>query len=315
MIDRMKSFRLWILWVAAVAVVAWYFFTDRSHGAETMIRLQWLAWVVVAAGPVYLLRRALMDGARGHDAYRAAMKSATGAGLVFLGLCILTAVLFLALTGRAGAAIPTNARTYLPVLAEEAAAHWSDLTLRSVLAAQVEQETCISFTHRYCWSPTAELKTAREYGFGLGQHTRAYRADGSTRFDAHAEALVKYPDLAGWTWERRYDARLQLRAVVLGNRDCYRRVAQLGPDTYNALAMCDAAHNGGLAGLLNERRICARVAGCDPDRWFGHVERHSLKSRVKVGGYRLSWYEINREHVANVMGARRPKYIEWFGET
>jgi len=58
---------------------------------------------------------------------------------------------------------------------------------------------------------------------------------------------------------------LQIRAVVLGNRDCNRGVSRLGPDAYNALAMCDAAHNGGYAAMLNERRICAQVPGCDPN--------------------------------------------------
>jgi len=311
---HIKSMRLWVFWFAALAVIGWYFFTDPSHGAETLVRLQWLAWVAVAAGPVYLLRRALMDGARSNTAYKKAMRTSTGSGLVFLGLCLLTGLLFFALVGRAGAAVPERAQIYLPVLADEISDHWSDLPLRSVLAAQIEQETCITLKHRYCWSRLAQLKTSREYGFGMGQHTRAFRADGSARFDAHAEALAKYPALAGWTFENRFDARMQIRAIVLGNRDCYRRVTQLGPDAYNALAMCDAAHNGGLGGILNERRICAQVSGCDANQWFGNVENHSLKSRVKAGGYGMSWYDINRTHVRNVMITRRPKYAAWFRE-
>lgn len=309
-----KSMRLWIFWLAALAVILWYFLTDPSSGAETLMRLQWLAWVAVAAGPVYLLRRALMDGARSHEAYNKAMRTGIGAGLVFLGLCLLTGLLFLAVIGRASAAVPERAKVYLPVLAAETAAYWPDLTMRSVLAAQIEQETCITLAHRYCWSRLAELKTPREYGFGFGQHTRAFRADGSIRFDAHAEALARYPQLAGWSFDKRFDARMQLRAVVLGNRDCYRRFTRLGPDSYNALAMCDAAHNGGMGGILNERRICAAVSGCNPNLWFSNVELHSNKSRIKPPGYGQSFYEINRAHVRNVMIVRRTKYIEWFNE-
>ena len=48
----MKSFRLWVMWGAAAAVVAWYWLTDPDSGAETIMRLQWLAWLCVAAGPV-----------------------------------------------------------------------------------------------------------------------------------------------------------------------------------------------------------------------------------------------------------------------
>lgn len=313
--DNIKSIRQWVFWFAALAVIVWYFFTDPSHGAETLVRLQWMAWVAVAAGPVYLLRRALMDNSRSSVAYKAAMKSSTGAGLVFLGLCILTGLLFLAVIGRAGAAeIPERAKIYLPVLASETANYWPDLKLRSVLASQVEQETCITLKHRYCWSPTAELKTPREYGFGLGQHTQAFRSNGSVRFDAHAEALARYPSLADWTLENRFNARLQLRAIVLSNRDCYRKVTTLGPNDYNALAMCDAAHNGGFGGLLNERRICARVSDCDADRWFGNVELYSLKSRAKWKGYGASAFDINRLHVKNVMIVRRSKYAAWFNE-
>ena len=279
------------------------------------MRVQWLAWAVVAAGPVYLLRRALMDNARSYEAYKAAMKAPVGAGLVFLGLCLLTGLLFLAVIGRAGAnELPERAKTYLPVLEEEVVSYWPDLKMRSMLGSQVEQETCITLKHRYCWSPTAELKTAREYGFGLGQHTQAFRSDGSVRFDAHAEALARYPSLADWTFENRFDAKMQLRAIVLSNRDCYRRMATLGPDDYNTLAMCDAAYNGGFGGMLNERRICAKVPDCDADVWFGNVALYSLKSRAKWKGYGASAFDINRSHVKNVMVVRRPKYMMWFKE-
>jgi membrane-bound lytic murein transglycosylase MltF len=78
--------------------------------------------------------------------------------------------------------------------------------------------------------------------------------------------------------------------------------------------MCDSAHNGGYGGLTQERRMCAAVDGCDPDVWFGNVELHSTKSRVKWKGYGESAYSINRGHVRNVMIVRRPKYAQWFGE-
>jgi len=61
MIEKLTRCRLWVMWVAAIAVVAWYWLTDPDGGAETIMRLQWLAWLCVAAGPVYLLRRAFHD--------------------------------------------------------------------------------------------------------------------------------------------------------------------------------------------------------------------------------------------------------------
>lgn len=55
----LKSLRPWIMWAAALAVVSWYWATDPDGGAETLSRVQHLVWIVVVAGPVYLLRRAL----------------------------------------------------------------------------------------------------------------------------------------------------------------------------------------------------------------------------------------------------------------
>ena len=151
MIEKLTRFRLWVMWVAAIAVVAWYWLTDPDGGAETIMRLQWLAWLCVAAGPVYLLRRAFHDEARSAEAYRRALDSPTGAGLVFLGLALLTGMLFLAFAGRATAAeLPPGAVKYLPVLAAEQAAHWPNAPLRSAIAAQIEQETCPSLKSAKC---------------------------------------------------------------------------------------------------------------------------------------------------------------------
>lgn len=309
-----RSFRFWIMWVAAAFVVGWYFATDPDGGRETIQRLQHLLWLAVIALPVYLLRRVLVDG-RAIPAYRKALQSPVGAGMVYLGIAIVTAALVLVLGARANATpLPPRALEALPVLDAEISARWPAMPLRSVLGALIEQETCPSLKHAKCWNPRTELKTHREYGFGLGQLTVAYRADGSERFNAFREVKALDRSLAGWTWENRYDARMQLRAIVVMNRDCFRRLSSLVEDSYQVMAMCDAAYNGGYGGLLSDRRLCAARAGCDPDRWFGHVELTSNKSRVKWQGYGMSAYEINRHHVRAVMVTRRPKYAEWWGE-
>lgn len=300
-----KSSRLWVMWVAAAAVVAWYWRTDPDGGAETLARVQWMAWLVVVAGPVYLLRRALMDDARSRAAYRRALDTPTGAGLVFIGLALLTGLLFLAASARA-AALPVGAVQNLPVLSDEIAARWPRMPMPSVLGALVEQESG--------WKQTARLKTSREEGIGLGQFTRAWRADGTLRFDALAETRTMDASLSGWSWNDPYNVRYQLRAVVVKNRACYLKLRTLLDDDYNALAMCDAAYNGGLSGVYAERRLCAQVDGCNPDHWFGNVELHSIKSRVKWHGYGASAFDINRGHVRAVMVTRRPRYAAWFGE-
>lgn len=315
MFNKLRPFRFIFMWLSAVAVVWWYFRTDPDQGAETIQRLQDLAWLVVAFGPAYIGRRALADGARSKKAYEIALGHPIGAGLVFLGLCILTSALLMAFSSRARAdQLPMKAQLYIPVLSQEIGARWPGMPAPSVLGALVEQETCPSLKSSKCWNPRAELKTEREYGFGLGQTTTAYNRDGSERFNRQQELRETYrADLGEWTIDHRYDARLQLRSIVLMQRDTYRRIASLVGAGVDSLAMADSAYNGGLAGVLSDRRLCASVPGCDSNRWFGHVELHSTKSRQKWRGYGDSAYGINRTHVRNVMVVRRPKYAAAMG--
>lgn len=204
--------------------------------------------------------------------------------------------------------VPDNAAVYAPTLKAEQTRLWGDHPAPQLLAALVEQESCTYLGSPTCWSPTARLKTQREEGAGMGQITRAYRADGSTRFDTLAALRSRYPELTGWTWSNVYQRPdLQLRAMVLMSRDNYRAMRRLVPDASNALAFADAAYNGGMGGVQSDRRACGIKTGCDPQRWFGHVEGTCTKSRAPLYGQR-SACDINREHVHNVLQVRAVKY-------
>jgi len=302
----LKSVRFWVLWVAVLVVGGWYLAGDPSGGLQVTEQLRTLVGVLVAAPLVYVLRRAFAESVRGKALAEQIRAGNVAAGLAYLGLCLLTGLLFLAVAPRAFAgALPGEAQAYLPVLQDEIGARWPGMPMPSVLAALVEQESG--------WRPRATLHTAREDGVGLAQFTRAYGADGRVRFDALAEVSRLDPSLAGWSWADRYNPRLQLRGAVVKVRTCHARISRLVHADYDALAMCDAAYNGGEGGLLAERRLCAQVAGCDPGRWFGHVELHSTKSRAKWQGYGLSAFDINRTHVRNVMVVRRAKYVPVMG--
>jgi membrane-bound lytic murein transglycosylase MltF len=65
----------------------------------------------------------------------------------------------------------------------------------------------------------------------------------------------------------------------------FRKLSRLVADQNEVLRMCDAAYNGGYGGLQQERRACGQRAGCDPQKWFAHVEQVCLKSKVKWKGY------------------------------
>lgn len=203
--------------------------------------------------------------------------------------------------------LPPGAVQHLPTLAAEIRQHWPTVPLKSVFAARVEQETCPSLKHKKCWSPYAELKTEREYGFGLGQITI------TSRFDNFKEAKKLHSSLEKWEWESRYRADYQLRTLVLTDKLNYSKLSWAA-NPYEQQAMTSAAYNGGLGGLLGERKLCAMAEGCDPTKWFGNIEYHSKKSKVKYQGYGKSFFEINREYVVNSMVVRRPRYAPYFGE-
>lgn len=205
--------------------------------------------------------------------------------------------------------LPPRARQYLPTLREQIQRFWPDVPLASTLGGQTEKETCPSLKHRMCWSPRAELRTSREQGVGLGQLTRAFRSDGSTRFDALAEIRAAHPrELAGLSWDNRYDAVLQLRALVLKDRQDYRLVRGAATQL-DRLAMMLAAYNGGHGGLASDRRVCAATPGCDTGRWFGHVEHTSTKAKAAVKGYGQSFFSINRGYVREILHVRRFRYL------
>jgi membrane-bound lytic murein transglycosylase MltF len=48
--------------------------------------------------------------------------------------------------------------------------------------------------------------------------------------------------------------------------------------------------------------------GCDPEKWFGNVEKTSLKAKTAVKGYGQSFYQINRGYVRSIWFDRRQRY-------
>lgn len=223
--------------------------------------------------------------------------------LLFLALFI--PLLCFGQTGK----MPPNAIQYLPTLKKLSIDIWPTLKLRSFLGGQVEQETCISPTSKGCWNPKAELKTKREYGFGLGQATIAYDANGNERFNIFKEQKKLDKRLADWKWEDRYDPEKQLIGFVRFSMQSYLMMKFTTASEEDRIAFALSAYNGGTGGVLNDRKLCISTTGCDPSRWFDNVEKYSFKAKIKVQGYGQSFYEINRGYVKNVLKLRRFKYI------
>lgn len=298
--------RLLVMVGLSAAVIGWFYKTDPDHGADTLLRIQFLSWAFVATLPAYLIGRALGGNIRTETLIKRAVGfGEVGPAVVLLGHLLLRGMIYVGLLAFCmashAASPPAAALPLLPLLHAEQITYWPDMPDVPTLGAQVEQETCPSLKSRSCWSPHAELKTAREYGFGLGQITI------TSAFDNFAAARGLDSSLKGWGYADRYDPARQLRTLVLMDRASYRSL-RLVLDARERLAMTFAAYNGGLGGVNSDRRLCALTEGCDPQVWFGHVERHSLKKRAATQGYGRSFFDINREYVTNIMLVRRARY-------
>ena len=301
---------LFIFGGALLAIVA-LFFTDPDKGVSTAMMVMNVASGIVAVAAAHFALKGLFDYIDRKGLFDTASREPTGAGLIFLGLAIVLYGLLGVFAPRAHAQdihtfIPPQAKQYLPVLANEQRLHFPETPEPAQLAALIEHESGCFSMPRKCWNPKSQLKTKREEGAGFGQITRAYRADGSERFDKLAEMRDRYPALAGWTWANVYSRPdYQLRAVALLMRENYMGL-RVVTDPSQRLKMADAGYNGGVGGVQSDRRACGLKSGCDPQKWLGHVATTCTKSKQPIYGTR-SACDINRHHVVDVW-ARIDKY-------
>ena len=283
--------------------------SDPDGGTMTALFGLGMATPLVAVAFAHLARKALHDYAEAdmQALFRKAGEHPIGAGLALIALSIVLSAL-LGLFGKAAhaAGVPPQAQQYLPVLAAEIDRHWPSVPQREYFGGLVDHESACPL-RRSCWQPTAQLKTAREEGAGFGQITKAYRLDGSIRFDALAEMRDRHPALRELDWAtiyRRPD--LQLRAMVLKVRTDYVSLSTIS-DPMTRLAMADLAYNAGLGRVQQDRRACQVKPGCDPQRWWGHVELTCTASRQPIYGTR-SACDISRHHTQDVLLVRAPRY-------
>jgi hypothetical protein len=308
----LKRHRALFLFGGAVIAALLSFESDPDGGLSTLLGGLAVLQGVWAVGAAHWARKALMDypEADMRKLFAKAGEGSLGAGLALVAIAIMFVGLLVVFAPRAHASeLPRGAIKYGPILKVEQMRYWPGHTDPAVLGALVEQESCVSLKSPKCWNPAAKLRTDREEGAGMGQVTRAWRQDGTLRFDTLTDMSRRYVPLADWSWDNAYTRPdLQLRALVLLSKESaapFRAASAM-------LEFADAGYNGGIGGVQKERRACQMTAGCDAGQWFGHVEHHCLKSRQLLYGNR-SACDINREHVRNVIRVRRTKYVPMFG--
>jgi hypothetical protein len=296
-------FRYWFMGFGSAAILAALLLTDPDNGLMTGMLMLALVTPVLAVAFAHLGRRGLFDYLDMQKVAERAQDGPTGAGLVFLGVCVVIFGL-LGLFGKsANAAVPTQAHQYLPTLSTEVSRIWPGAPSREYFGGLLAHESACP-RKSSCWKPTARLKTQREEGAGFGQLTRAWSKTGALRFDKLGEMREAHPALRELSWATIYQRPdLQMRTMIIMVKSGYQRFST----TAEPLPFADAGYNGGDGGVQKERRACGLKVGCDPQRWFGHVEHVCLKSRAPLYGTR-SACDINRHHVRDVLFVRAPQY-------
>jgi hypothetical protein len=210
--------------------------------------------------------------------------------------------------------MPPGAVKYGPLLIKNLKQYWPQMTLASLNAAQIEQETCLKLTNPQCWTSKPHLhvvsNNGTEDGVAFGQLTRVERPNGQVRFDNLEVMRLRYPAILGnYTWSNWDDPELAMTAYVLFMRDTCKSVPSSVTDAATRFKMCLSGYNGGVQGLLNDILSCRATEGCNPTKWDSNVEVTSAKSKLKIKGYGQSAFDTNRGYVSGITVIRRVRYI------
>lgn len=204
--------------------------------------------------------------------------------------------------------IPPKALTYLPVMNSEVRTYFNDTPIPQYFGGLVEQESCISLKHSRCWDPSSQLLSARERGAGLGQITKAFREDGSIRFDSLSDLRKAHmQDLKDLSWSNvvsRPD--LQIRSILLMSKDNYKIFFAVN-DVVERFKMMDAAYNAGPNSVKKRRLRCGLTKDCNPQTWDENVGSMQVLSLKPIYGTRSPQF-INDEHVDMIFNIRMNKY-------
>lgn len=146
----------------------------------------------------------------------------------------------------------------------------------AIMAGQIEQESA--------WNPAAQSPFAQ----GLAQFTPSTAAWISGAYPATLS--LNQPFNPDWA----------LRAMAQYDALLYKDLTGLAECEQWAMTL--SAYNGGAGWVSRDRRLCGSVGGCDPDKWYEHVELHSTRSPEA--------FKENRGYPRRIMKLQA-NYISW----
>ena len=173
--------------------------------------------------------------------------------------------------------VPRDARIYQRDLTRNARAVWGLTAPIALFAAQIHQESR--------WRPNAKSP----YAGGLAQFT---------------------PDTAQWIAgvyastlgdAQPFNPAWALRALVTYDLHLWRRTS--GATACDRWAFTLAGYNGGPGWITRDKRL-AKQRGADPERWFGHVEKHNA-------GRAGHFFAENRGYPVRILLVLQPLYAGW----
>lgn len=188
-----------------------------------------------------------------------------------------------AVTTTYAAPIPAEARRWRATLIREIHYSWGLAQAPAPFFGQVHQESE--------WKPSVRSRFAS----GLTQFTPNTARDmqGSPRLKLLCKSAAGCPMSPAWA----------LRAMVMYDRDIW-----VGEDAHfssaqERLAATLVGYNGGQSWVRRERAACAAARGCDPTRWFGHVEKHCLRAEWAC--------KESRHYPSAILFTWAPQYAAW----
>ena len=79
------------------AVLCWFFWTDPSHGADTLLRLQLFTQAILVTGLAYAIAKSMLGSASSETLYLQCLEGNAAAGLAYIGVCLMRALVLVGL--------------------------------------------------------------------------------------------------------------------------------------------------------------------------------------------------------------------------
>lgn len=97
MLAKLFTSRFFQFVLLPLLVLAWFYLTDPSGGADTLLRAQLWAQALLVTGLAYLIAKSLLGRASSQELYDQALERNQAAGTAYLGVCLLRAIVLVGL--------------------------------------------------------------------------------------------------------------------------------------------------------------------------------------------------------------------------